>query len=124
MELALEFVSVEICVLVYLPFQNPACRVQRYECFDLLLAEVVQDFVCGDPVQPCVEPGFLTECRQSGPDLDEYVLKEVVGVVMRTEETADMPVEPFGVCIHDAIESLLLPAAAVQFYDLVVRHVK
>ena len=43
---------------------------------------------------------------------------------MRTEETADMPVEPFGVCIHDAIESLLLPAAAVQFYDLVVRHVK
>ena len=83
---------------------------------------MVQDFVGGDAVDPCVESGFAAEGRQCSPYLDEYVLKEVVGIFVAAQKPADMSVESFRVCIHDAVESLFLPAAVVEFSYLTVFH--
>ena len=33
-----------------------------------------------------------------------------------------MPVEPFSIGMHDAVESLFLPSAAVKLYDIIVSH--
>ena len=55
-KLSLEFVSIEIYILVDLPFEHSRCCVEGYEGLELLFAEVVQDFVGRDPVEPGVEP--------------------------------------------------------------------
>ena len=41
---------------------------------------------------------------------------------MRTQEAAYMPVESFGIGVHDAPESLLLLPATEKFYDSFVSH--
>ena len=41
---------------------------------------------------------------------------------MAAQEAAYMPVEPFSICIYNAVESLFLPAAGKQLYDFVVCH--
>lgn len=83
---------------------------------------MVQDFVGGDAVDPCVESGFAAEGRHGSPYLDEYVLKEVVGIFVAAQKPADMPVEAFGIVSHYMVECLFISAAVVEFSYLTVFH--
>ena len=83
---------------------------------------MVEHFVGGDPVKPCVQLCISSESGQCGPYLDENVLKKVVGVFVTVQETAHVPIEPFGIGLDYTVESLLLPSATVELYDVVVCH--
>jgi hypothetical protein len=84
---------------------------------------VIENLVGGDSVQPCVKFRLTSERWHCGPYLDQYVLQEIVGVLMAAKKTAHVPIESFRVGINNAIESLLLPSGGVQCYDFIVSHV-
>ena len=70
-QLSLHLVSVEVCILVDLPFKYSGRGIQRYQGLEFLFPQVIQDFVCRYPVQPCVESGFASEVWKCGPYLDD-----------------------------------------------------
>ncbi len=82
-EFSLEFVAIEVYILVDLSFEHCRCIVEGDEGFELMFAKVVQDFVGRDPVEPGVEPRVASECGQGRPYLDEYVLQQVVRILVR-----------------------------------------
>ncbi len=55
-EFSLEFVAIEVYILIDLPFEHCRCVVEGDEGLELLFAEVIQHLVGGDPVDPGVEP--------------------------------------------------------------------
>lgn len=51
------------------------------------------------------------------PGLHEDVLEQVVGVVVRENHLSDLPVEGFGVCIDEHLESLVGLRGSLQVSD-------
>ena len=75
-------------------------------------------FVEGDAVEPRGHPGLGAEIVDVEPRLDEGVLQEVVGVVMRQHHPSDLPVQRFAVLPDDAGERFFLVFFVVeQLYD-------
>ena len=123
MEFALQLVAVEVDIVVDHLVRLGQRVFEGDQCLEPFLSQVVKDFVGCNPVYPGVEFCVSAEGGESGPDLDEDVLQKVVGVFVTAQETADVPVEPFRIGMHYAVESLFLPSVGVKFYDIAVSHV-
>ena len=73
---------------------------------------MIEDLIGGNSVYPCVQTGISPKVRQGLPYLYENVLKQIVRILMAADQAADMPIESFGICIHNTVESLfMLPLA-------------
>ena len=84
--------------------------------------EPVQRLVCGDPVDPREKSRIPPERRKGRPDLDEDLLKQVVGVVVCADKPPDVPVKPLALGCDDLIERFLFLAVPIKNDNLLVSH--
>ena len=72
---------------------------------------------------PRFEAGITAEAAEEPPDLDEYVLREVVGVLVRIDEPADIAIYVAAVFVHQHTEASFLRLFVVEKgKDLFVRR--
>ena len=94
--------------------------------FGALLVQEVQAFVEGDAVEPRGKLGISPEIVQVGPGLDERVLQQVVGIVVRNHHASYLPVQLFAVGLHNPFERFPLGRRVLKhqygFFFVIIVH--
>ena len=75
----------------------------------VVTAQEVETFVDGDTGEPGENLRLTLETVETVPGLQESILHDIVGIFMRKDETADLPVELFTVLAHNQAEGSTLP---------------